>query len=46
VWCFTPVIPATQEADAGRSQVRGQAKVRQPYLKNKIKTEGLGAKLK
>jgi hypothetical protein len=34
------VIPATQEAETGRSRFQvSQAKVVRPYLKNKLKTK-------
>jgi hypothetical protein len=40
-WCFTPVIPATQEAEIGRSKFEaGLGKVSTiSYLKNKLKSK-------
>jgi hypothetical protein len=40
-WWFTPVNPATQEAQVGESQSEaGHRKRSRPYLKNKLKAKG------
>jgi hypothetical protein len=47
-WWYTLVIPATQEAEAGGSQIPGQARQKsaRPYLKNKAIKRGPGELLK
>jgi hypothetical protein len=44
VWWYIPVIPATQEAEVGRSPfeaILGKVSMR-PYLKNKLKQKRAG----
>jgi hypothetical protein len=44
VWWFTPIIPAIPKEKAGGLRSKASpSKIQRPYLKNPLKSKGLGA---